>query len=63
MEALKQVLIASIQKNGNQVLTLQHLVNMINYAQKCEDRRISRIENELDEAYMEICADQCGDRD
>ncbi len=34
IEELKKVLIASIKKNGNRPLTLQHLVNIIEYVEK-----------------------------
>jgi len=34
LEILKQILIASIAKNGDKPLTLNHLVNIINLVQK-----------------------------
>lgn len=38
LEYLKQILIASIEKNGDKPLTLKHLVNIINMVQKKKDR-------------------------
>ena len=37
LSILKEFLLLSIEKNGNQPLTLQHLVSIINLIEKGED--------------------------
>lgn len=60
---LIQVLSNSIKKNGNQPLTTQHLLNILNYSVRSVEAEQEKIDKELDEAYMQILADECGDRD
>ncbi len=38
LDKLKKVLLASIKKNGDKPLTLQHLVNIISLIQKDNDK-------------------------
>lgn len=56
---LKRYLQASIRKNGDKPLTLQHLVNIIGIMEKEEEAQ----EKALDDVYYQHLADECGDRD
>jgi hypothetical protein len=60
---LIDVLEASIKKNGNQPLTTQHLLNILKYAAKSISKDEEEHEKIMDEALMEIYADQCCDRE
>ena len=63
LSTLKQYLIQSIKKNGNQPLTLQHLVNIIGLMELHEDYLITKELDDLEGYKHELYADQCGDRD
>ena len=64
MEILIQMLTASGEKHGfDKPLTISHLLNILKFAQKVEYKKAEEEDRLLDEAYMEILADQCGDRD
>lgn len=60
---LAEILEKGIEKNGNKPLTTLHLLNIVKLCIKIEGQRCYKNEKLMDEAYMEIYADQCGDRD
>ena len=53
LSILKQYLIASIQKNGNQHLTLQHLVNIISLIEKHKGANEQQLQNTLNETMAD----------
>ena len=63
LNKLSKYLRISIEKNGDKPLTLSHLANIIDLLERNETRRQEKNDRDLDEAYMQILADQCGDRD
>ena len=63
MEQLILILEKSIEKNGTQPLTNTWLLNMLKLAERNQNQIIEHHDRLLDEAYMEILAGQCCDRD
>jgi len=60
---LAEILEKGIEKNGNKPLTTLHLLNIVKLCIKIEEKRCYKSEKLIEEAYMEIYADQYGDRD
>jgi hypothetical protein len=63
METIIEILEKSVAKHGVIPLTNSHLLNIIKLANKIDDNKTSKMEQRMDEALMEIYADQCCDRD
>jgi len=60
---LADILEKSIEKHGDQPLTVSHLLNIVKLCIRLENASRYKMDKALDEAMMEMYADQCGDRD
>lgn len=54
LSILKKVLIQSINKHGDQPLTLQHLVNIISLIEKRDDEQEADLQNAYNEVFEDM---------
>lgn len=61
-EKLLSILEKSIEKNGNQPLTTQHLKNIVNLCIQSIQKDKDKIQKDEDEILMELYKNECCDR-